>query len=74
MLLFVGAEWTLAIKLEEKYWVAKEEWQQHEAQFEELEELLKEYDANLIHKYRAEYQRRGGEQFRPDKDKVKCKC
>jgi hypothetical protein len=59
-------------RLEDKYYIAKTEVEDRTVIFQELEDVLDEYRPGLVQQYREEYTRRGGEQFRPDKDKVKC--
>jgi hypothetical protein len=44
---------------------------QHE--FSELEAGLEEVSPGTIKRYRELYEQRGGDQFRPDPTKVKCK-
>lgn len=63
-----------AERLEDKHWYAEKQCEHLSQQFSDLVTLLNEYDDGLVARYECEYTQRGGEQFRPDGNKVKCEC
>jgi hypothetical protein len=59
-------------RLTDRYSIAKQEHQDMEDEFTELEAALEEANPGTIARYRKLYKQSGGEQFRPDHSKVKC--
>lgn len=53
---------------------AVQEYNSMHEEFCELEAALEESSPGIIKEYRQLYERKGGEQFRPDSAKVKCEC
>ena len=59
-------------RLVNRFTTAINEMKALQEEFDELETALEEANPGMIKRYRTLYEESGGEQFRPDPQKVKC--
>ena len=64
---------SLGERLQDRFEESKKEVENHTSKLQQLEDALNALDPTIVTEYRAMYEQRGGEQFRPDPTKFTCK-